>query len=995
MSRLGDAARVLWSGAAERDRDAVRKAVDQDGTVERADLAPQDGTRGLNRAQGPYANFGAGSAPGDIEGAMADQGMGFAGAFAPGRPLAPYFPDGTPARQYDFPAGVNIASRPRSTQGKISFATLQNILGVWDTARICIEHIEDDIRSLGPLRFKAKPGYYDDVTDEITRAETYWRKPDGFTRFDGWQQMFLEDLLRFDAPALSKRRTRNGRFGALEVTSGVTIAPLIDFWGHPPEPPAPNYVQYIQGVPLVWLDRDDFIYSPFRMQPESPYGYPPIEWLLLTGNTDIRWMWHFLTYFTEGTMPEAFMEAPPDMSDPEQIVKFQAAYDAVMEGDAAQKHRIKWVPAGSKPSLMNNKNFDAAFPLHLIRKTAAAYKVTPNDLGFTDMVNKASSDTQTDVQFRIGTLPRLTYLEGIYTEVTQQDLGLPLVAYFDTGREQEDRKMEAEVNDLYVKMGAKSPEEVRDEVLGLKSATSKPRFLWSPRLGAVPLRVIYETAGEVDPETGAPDPDQVEKLDAEEARNVIGLGHPKVPQGPPTGSTPSGVAPPQLQPQPPIGAVRKSQADSHQPGLTVVDLDPAGLKRAITGLAKQPSVLLLRHGETQANKQGLLRSWTDPPLNAAGKKSAADLADALTGAPVHSLSTSDLQRAADTAAVVSKAVGVEVKNDKALRPWNLGKWAGTPAADHLNDMLRMERTDRDEAPPDGESFNTFLKRYIPRLQKAFAEAEKNPDGFVVLVTHVRNLRVAEAWLEAGGDGIEVDSKTLTKDDEIGPGGYEVLALADGKGWGIAGDYQEERGRGPAPGSQEDVAKSTPGVRAAGLAVKAGDTGRVLMLQRSNANPSDRAGGTWEFPGGKLEEGEDAYGAACREWQEETGAQLPPGDHAGSWTSPDGVYRGFVHLIDQEAAVLVNTDPDRRAVLNPDDPDQDDIEVAAWWDPVHLPGNPALRPEVLRMTDWDVISDAGGLEKALRERVARDLFPDLARLEASQARLEGLLAGRAR
>jgi 8-oxo-dGTP pyrophosphatase MutT (NUDIX family) len=143
--------------------------------------------------------------------------------------------------------------------------------------------------------------------------------------------------------------------------------------------------------------------------------------------------------------------------------------------------------------------------------------------------------------------------------------------------------------------------------------------------------------------------------------------------------------------------------------------------------------------------------------------------------------------------------------------------------------------------------------------------------------------------------------------------------------------------------------------AAGLAVVAADSGRVLLLQRAT-DPSDPASGTWEFPGGKLEPGETPLEAAKREWGEELGCDVPDGQIVGSWTSPNGVYQAFVMLVASEADVKCNMDPEKRAVLNPDDPDGEDIEVAAWWDPSTLPGMPALRTEVAESTDWSQLSN---------------------------------------
>lgn len=51
-------------------------------------------------------------------------------------------------------------------------------------------------------------------------------------------------------------------------------------------------------------------------------------------------------------------------------------------------------------------------------------------------------------------------------------------------------------------------------------------------------------------------------------------------------------------------------------------------------------------------------------------------------------------------------------------------------------------------------------------------------------------------------------------------------------------------------------------------------GTVLMQQR----PQNKAhGGLWEFPGGKLEQGESPEGALVREIDEELGLQLDPAD----------------------------------------------------------------------------------------------------------------------
>lgn len=153
-----------------------------------------------------------------------------------------------------------------------------------------------------------------------------------------------------------------------------------------------------------------------------------------------------------------------------------------------------------------------------------------------------------------------------------------------------------------------------------------------------------------------------------------------------------------------------------------------------------------------------------------------------------------------------------------------------------------------------------------------------------------------------------------------------------------------------------AAKKSEGPTVAGVALKAADTGRILMLQRGLEDQKDPARGLWEHPGGHIEDGDKTtLHAGIREWEEEVGQPFPEGGvvtHA--WTSPNGVYQGHVVVIPRERDLVMH---DGRVVPNPDDPHGDKAEQAAWWDIDHARKNPALRPEV-KQTPWNKIKDAG-------------------------------------
>lgn len=148
------------------------------------------------------------------------------------------------------------------------------------------------------------------------------------------------------------------------------------------------------------------------------------------------------------------------------------------------------------------------------------------------------------------------------------------------------------------------------------------------------------------------------------------------------------------------------------------------------------------------------------------------------------------------------------------------------------------------------------------------------------------------------------------------------------------------------------AKKDPGPTHAGVVLKAHDTGRTVMLQRSRSDKKDPAAGRWEWPGGGIEP-DDATSlhAGIREHEEETGRPFPGGTVSHVWRS--GPYQGHVVVIPREE------DYDPRGPREVDNPD-DDNEVVAWRHPDAARKDPELREEC-RSAPWDKIKGAS-LEK---------------------------------
>lgn len=425
--------------------------------------------------------------------------------FAPGEPIGPYDGYSRTPRTREFVTGANIATRPRIHE-RVSFDVLKGLISNYDVAKIAIWHRIDSIRSLD-WQLVAMDGHTGDVTEDIARGKAALKRPDRVRLFKTWLGKWLYDVLAYDAGTLYRMRNLAGQCVGLKVIDGTLIAPLQDYWGELPDPPAEAFVQYVNGLPWNWLTRDDLIYEPFRPVPDSLYGSAPIEAIILNANTDIRFQLYFLQRFTEGNIPEAFASAPETWG-PAQIEQWQGYWDGFMYGDQSQKHQIKWIPGGSTFAWSNEKDFTDTFSLFLMRKTCAAFHVVPADLGFTENVNRSSGESQADVQHRVGELPLDEYVEAIITAWLQDDLGLPLEFQFDRGEEQVDQLAQAQADGEYIDRAVVSSSEIRQMRYGLAEPAGQivPRYIFSARAGPIPLASLYGVAGKIDAQTGAPDP---------------------------------------------------------------------------------------------------------------------------------------------------------------------------------------------------------------------------------------------------------------------------------------------------------------------------------------------------------------------------------------------------------------------------------------------------------------------------------------------------------
>ncbi len=154
-------------------------------------------------------------------------------------------------------------------------------------------------------------------------------------------------------------------------------------------------------------------------------------------------------------------------------------------------------------------------------------------------------------------------------------------------------------------------------------------------------------------------------------------------------------------------------------------------------------LILIRHGETHWNKDGLVQGGdSDIQLNDTGLEQARKLAAFLENEPIAAIVSSPLQRAIATAEVIARRHQLPVKTDQGLRELKVGDLEGMSLSKLTTTFSQflLQQQDRETIkPPNGESLVELQERVwevVERLLERHRPGPEHNEGTaVVIVSH--------------------------------------------------------------------------------------------------------------------------------------------------------------------------------------------------------------------------------------------------------------------
>ena len=192
-------------------------------------------------------------------------------------------------------------------------------------------------------------------------------------------------------------------------------------------------------------------------------------------------------------------------------------------------------------------------------------------------------------------------------------------------------------------------------------------------------------------------------------------------------------------------------------------------------------VLLVRHGETDYNRQGRWQGMRDTLLNETGRAQAQALAQHLADTPLDAIYSSDLRRAWDTAQAIAAIQGMQAIKEVGLREIALGIFEGLTreeiiqqypdvGAAYLGDDLAF-------VVPGGESRTQHQQRMLQTWQRLLQSAQGET---IMLVSHggsIKRLLLTLFPTEAAQLGHVHNTSVTTLERDDATSDWRLVGLA--------------------------------------------------------------------------------------------------------------------------------------------------------------------------------------------------------------------------
>ena len=175
-------------------------------------------------------------------------------------------------------------------------------------------------------------------------------------------------------------------------------------------------------------------------------------------------------------------------------------------------------------------------------------------------------------------------------------------------------------------------------------------------------------------------------------------------------------------------------------------------------------IILIRHGETNWNKEGRFQGQIDIPLNEKGKEQASKASNYLEEIKFTKAFSSSMKRPYETAKIILKNNNIQIKKIDSLVEISHGLWEGKLEEEIKQTWPEMLKNwhERPESVtmPEGESIQQVSERAIAAWNLICNSQQENDISLLVahdavnktLICHILGLSYSDIWMIKQGNG---------------------------------------------------------------------------------------------------------------------------------------------------------------------------------------------------------------------------------------------------
>lgn len=395
-----------------------------------------------------------------------------------GQPIEPIAPPGTSPRGWQYLSEQNKIFTPRATE----FLTFDDLrrLATYPVAAIMVTlHANAVAARQFRVRLRQIPGMNNKQREQAEKEDkkilaltNFFMNPNPDCTWREFVYMLMNEVQVTDAPAIYIRRNLRNDIAELRVIDGAMIARYVDDNGWTPTNESPAYAQLWWGTPAWDLRRDQLFYRPMCPRVFKLYGNSATERssrLIELGFSRLELK---LQWAQNGTIPDGLMIVPPEA--PVELVERQQAWmNSMMTGNAQRRVQLRLIQGFSKEGkdqllFPKEKMLMDPYDEYEIRMLSVNYDVPKQR--FMAQMNRASAEASQEAAEEEGYGPSYQWLRDSMNCLIQSPLyfNLPNYEFTYADEREKDKVKQAQADDYYLRNGAKTWDEVRDD-LGLDS----------------------------------------------------------------------------------------------------------------------------------------------------------------------------------------------------------------------------------------------------------------------------------------------------------------------------------------------------------------------------------------------------------------------------------------------------------------------------------------------------------------------------------------------